>query len=165
MSPCTQPLSAVVQWVILPTIHSERLGSKTCQLERQDPPSPSGRLCRVPPASFTGMYTTCAVSSKARGEIWTGWRGGLYHARNCRKTGRNQTEPRPASPPPHPDPRHSCSFVILENQKDQLPLLSPFHPCSLSYFLSGLIQPQSWISLGLQPVFGMRKGKRGGACW
>ena len=72
MSSCVQSLSAVVQWVMLPTIHSEHLGSRMCQLAGQDPPSPSGRLCRLQPASFTGVHTTCAVNSKARDAILTG---------------------------------------------------------------------------------------------
>lgn len=72
MSSCVQSLSAVVQWVMLPTIHFEHLGSRMHQLERQDPPSPSGRLCWVQPASLTGVYTTCALNSKPRDAILTG---------------------------------------------------------------------------------------------
>lgn len=95
----------------------------------------------------------CKLKSKGRNFDWRVC-GGLYHSGNSRKTGRNQTKPR-TQPTPTRSGFTPLPLLWLFWKTKKTSFLFPH--CFLSYFLSSLIQRQSWISPGALPVLGMRQ--------
>lgn len=143
---------------MLPTIHSEHLRSRMCQLWRQDPPSPSGRLYRAQSAPVIGVCTTCDLGPKAR-EVESG-------AEKCGApiplgtVGRGGESQQNKGPPTPPSFILFHTFLILKLLWKNRPAFSHKSLSSLSYGLSGRIQPVMDFP-GALALVGDEKGKEG----
>lgn len=135
--------------MLLPTIHWEHLRSRMCQLCRQDPPSPSGGLCRAQSEPVIGVCSMCDLSPKAREvESGAGKRGAsILLGTVGRQEKTNKTKAHPHLPPSSCFTPFSCSSNF---EKTKGPAFShkrsPFHhyPIACQGGFS-----QSRISLGL----------------